>query len=117
MAASNEEYYEVLKLLSVVIIAYTGNGHAILTHGPVHEILVLIAYAQMSLINTHSDVFSKTRCLNFGLKRHLHPYFVYTGSKGSGESAHIHKCADMPGLSLFANVVSTEIFCIFFLFN
>ena len=34
------------------------------------------------------DISSKGRGLNFGLSLHLHPYFVYASSKGSGESAY-----------------------------
>ena len=29
--------------------------------------------------------------LSFGLCLHLHPYFVYTSSDGSGESAHMRR--------------------------
>ena len=48
-----------------------------------HKILVLISYAQMPLINTHSYVFSKAKGPNFGLEYHLHPYLVYARSEGS----------------------------------
>ena len=41
-----------------------------------HGISVLITYAQMPLVNTHADVSSEARGLNFGLSLHLHPYFV-----------------------------------------
>ena len=60
---------------------------------PAHEILVLIAYAQMYLINAHSDVSSKVRGLSFVLSHHLHRYFVYASSEGSGESVHMHRLA------------------------
>ena len=43
---------------------------------PAHEILVLIAYAQMYLINAHVNIASKARGLNFGLRLNLQPYFV-----------------------------------------
>ena len=35
--------------------------------------------------------YGKFQCgsLNFRLNLHLHPYFVYSSSKGSGESAHL----------------------------
>ena len=49
---------------------------------------MLIAYVQMPLINAHAVVSSGARGLNFGLSLHLHPYFVYASSKGSGKSAH-----------------------------
>ena len=61
--------------------------------GPVHGISVLIAYAQMLLINAHYVVSSNARGLNFGPRLHLHPYFVYASSEGSGESAHMHRLA------------------------
>ena len=47
--------------------------------------MVLIAYAQMPLINAHADVISTARGLSFGMSIQLHPCFVYTSSKGSGE--------------------------------
>ena len=40
---------------------------------PAHKILVLIAYAQMSLINTYGDVTRAVRGINFGLSLHLLP--------------------------------------------
>ena len=33
----------------------------------VHDISILVAYAQMPLINAHTDVFGEARGLNFGL--------------------------------------------------
>ena len=40
-----------------------------------------------SLINSHADVLSGARGLNFGLILyvHVHSYFVYMSSEGSGE--------------------------------
>ena len=58
-----------------------------------HEILVTIAYAQMYLINAHSDVSNKAKGLSFVLSHHLQPYFVYASSEGSGESVHMHRLA------------------------
>ena len=43
-------------------------------------------FSHMPLVNTHADVSSEARDLNFGLSSHLHPYFVYVSSQGSGES-------------------------------
>ena len=60
---------------------------------PAHEILVIIAYAQMYLINAHSGISIKARGLSFVLSHHLHPYFVYASSGGSGESVHMHRLA------------------------
>ena len=51
---------------------------------PAYEILLLIAYAQKPPSNANADVSSGARDLDFGLNFHLHPYFVYASSKGSG---------------------------------
>ena len=49
---------------------------------------MLIAYAQMCIINNHVDVSSGTRGLNFVLNVHLHPNFVHTASsEGSGTNS------------------------------
>ena len=44
-------------------------------------------YTQTPPLNAHADVSSRARGLNFGQRLYLHPYFVYTSSKGSGRSA------------------------------
>ena len=49
---------------------------------------MLIAYAQKPPLNTHVDVFTRVRGLNFSLSLSLHPNCVLTNGKGSGESAH-----------------------------
>ena len=49
--------------------------------GQAHGILVLNAYGQKPPLNSHSDISSRFRELNFGLSCHLHPYFVYVNSK------------------------------------
>ena len=54
---------------------------------PANELSVLIAYAQMPLINAHTDAFSRAIGLNFGQSPHLYPYFVYVRRKGYDESA------------------------------
>ena len=54
---------------------------------------VHIAYAQMPLINAHSDVSSKAGGLNFGLSLLLYQYLVYMSREDSGESAHISRLA------------------------
>ena len=54
--------------------------------GLLHEISVLIAYAQMQLINAHAKLEFKTF-----LRLHLHPYFVLASSEGSGESAQMRR--------------------------
>ena len=58
-----------------------------------HDILARIAYAQTPQLNAHAEVFSGARGLNFGLSLHLHPYFVYASSEGSGESAQARRLA------------------------
>ena len=55
-----------------------------IVQGPIHEILVLNAYAQKPLINAHVDISSKTTGLIFGQSLHLHPYLMYANSEGSG---------------------------------
>ena len=45
---------------------------------------VLIAYAQMLLINTHADVSSEAIGLNLGLSFDLHLYVVYATRECSG---------------------------------
>ena len=54
---------------------------------PANELTVLIAYAQMPLINAHTDASSRARGQNFDQSPHPYPYFVYAKREGSGESA------------------------------
>ena len=69
---------------------------------------MLIAYVQMSLVNTHADLSSKDRGLNSSLFLHLHPYFMYVRRKGSGESALVGRL----DYSLAArNLLSIKISC------
>ena len=58
-----------------------------------HDILLLIACAQMLQINAYVGVFSKAKGLNFGQGLHQHPYFVYMSSEGAGESTHLRRLA------------------------
>ena len=58
-----------------------------------NEILVLIVYAQMLLIATHDGLSIAPRSLLIYLKRYLHPFSVYTSSKGSDDSTHMRKLA------------------------
>ena len=39
----------------------------------------------------HAAVSSRARCLKFVLSLHLHPYFVFASSQGTGESVHLHR--------------------------
>ena len=50
---------------------------------PAHEILVLTGFGQNSKppFNTRADISSRARGVKFGLSLHLHPYYVYGGSK------------------------------------
>ena len=50
-------------------------------------------YAQLPLVNDHTDLFSKTRCLHFDLSLHIHSYFVYAISECSCVRACMHVCA------------------------
>ena len=52
-----------------------------------HEILVLITYTQKPPLNAHADILLKAGGLNFGRRLHLHPYFVYAVSEGSGKKS------------------------------
>ena len=54
--------------------------------------------AKAVLIDLVSDTFcmyaqltNRARALYFGLSLHLHPYFMYVASEGSGESVHLHR--------------------------
>ena len=58
---------------------------------PEREILVLIAYVRESPLNADADKSSRARGLKFCLSLHLHPYFVYTSSEASGESAQLRR--------------------------
>ena len=48
----------------------------------------MIAYAQMPLMNAHTDISSEVGGSKFGLSLHIHPYFVYASSEDSAESVH-----------------------------
>ena len=54
---------------------------------------VLIAYAQIPLINAYTDVPCGNRGLHVGLSLHRHPYFVCACSEGESESAHMRTLA------------------------
>ena len=53
--------------------------------------------ATVSLIKAHVDESSGARGLNFNSSLHLHPYFVYASSEGSGETVDAHVAG--PGLA------------------
>ena len=67
--------------------------------GTVHEISVLITCPKMPLINMHTDVSRNDTGLIFSQSLHLHPYFVYASSEGSGVSVHIY--SPMRGSRIF----------------
>ena len=58
-----------------------------------HAILVLIAGAQMLLINDHADIFSGARGFNISPSLHLHPCFVSESNEDPGESLHMRRLA------------------------
>ena len=66
-------------------------------YGPAHDLQILAECGQIPLIDAHVDVFSGARCLNFGLRFHLHPCSVCVSSKGSLEP------------SLLTDSISTEL--------
>ena len=53
----------------------------------VHDILILIAYAQKPHINANAYISGKARDLKYN------SYFRYTSSEGSGYSAHMRRIA------------------------
>ena len=55
--------------------------------------LLVIAYAQMSLIIAHAGVLGEGRGPNFYLSLHLYPCFVHESSEVSGKSAHMCRLA------------------------
>ena len=59
--------------------------------------MVLIAFAQEPLFDAHADIPSGAIGLIFGLNLHLHTYFLYVSSKGSVESAYLHRLARVFG--------------------
>ena len=82
----------MLKCQAVVFeIPY--NVFIYMTHEPVRGMLVLIAYAQKTLINAYADVHvaSSARGLHFGLSLHRSPFFLLARSEGSGESRHMRR--------------------------
>ena len=65
-----------------------------------HEISVLIPYAQTPLINVHAGISNKVRGRSFGLSPILQPYFLYASSEVSDESVQVSL--------LLIDVVSTK---------
>ena len=54
---------------------------------------MFIIHALKPPVNAYADIFSGARGLKFGLSLHLHPYFVYVSSKGSGGSSYLQGLA------------------------
>ena len=71
---------------------------------------VLIADAQLTLINNHAGISSKAGILNFDLILYLLPYFVKASSEDSGKSALLI-CTYLSEPSLLADAISTQITC------
>ena len=44
-----------------------------------------------TFINAHAGVSSGVIGLQFGLRLHLHPYFVYASTKGPHKSGHMRR--------------------------
>ena len=66
---------------------------------------ISLSCKQKPTINTHADVSSGTRGLNFCLSLHLYPYFVYASSLCSGV---MHICSDSPESSTLDIAVSAK---------
>ena len=64
---------------------------------------VLIEYAQMPLLNTHSEVPMEAEDPKFGLSLHQHPYFVSVSSKAQDSPELVRSSV------LVADALSTEI--------
>ena len=58
-----------------------------------HMRLWNLSHVCQASLNTHADVLSVARGLNFGLSLRLHTNFVYVSSYDSGESAHLCRLA------------------------
>ena len=54
---------------------------------------VFFRYEQKPPLNAYAGVYRRARGLKFALSLHLHPFFVYISSKGSGESMHLGRIA------------------------
>ena len=50
-------------------------------------------YGKSVLMYMYADLYSKAIGLNFDLSLHIHPYFMYASSIGSGKSAHMRRLA------------------------
>ena len=58
-----------------------------------HENLIRIAYAQKRPIKPYMDIPNGAKWFICMLYVYLYPYFVYTSSESSGESAHMRRLA------------------------
>ena len=99
---------------------------------PEHEISVLISYAQKLPLIANTYVPSVAGDLNCGLSLHVHPYFMYAGSQGSGETVWVRRptralacsptsatstkipCA---GLFIYVGTIYFEVRCMFLYIN
>ena len=70
-----------------------------------HNILVLTAYAQMSLIKAYTDISSEANGLNFGMCLKLHPFMCMRADMAF---VSLRICTDSPKPSLLADAISTE---------
>ena len=62
-------------------------------YGPAYEMLILIPYPTLLPLNAHADISSGARALKSHPSLHLHPYFVYGSSGGSGKSVNLRRLA------------------------
>ena len=86
--------HNVLYLLFILLkVSKTLNGICIvqLLHVPENDILVLIAYAQKSPLNTYADLPSGPRGFNIGLSLYL--YTNFASIKCFGEYVHLRRLA------------------------
>ena len=84
-----------------------------------HNILVLVAYAQMPLINAHTNISSEARGLNFDLILilsnfefdHVHPYLGLNArkpvnNKAADQHAHPHSLISAFVIHLLDSIIS-----------
>ena len=57
-----------------------------------HEMFVFIAHAKSHSLNRHCQLPSGASCLNIGLNIYIYPFYVCTGSEGSGDAAPKGRC-------------------------
>ena len=84
---SRVEYKYIIKL------SHSSHAMSPSLYDKAHEMLIVIAYAQMPPLNNHAAVYRDAIRLYFGPSIHLLPYFVYVSCEVSGDPAHLRGIA------------------------